>query len=246
MKKIIIFAVIACFLIGTVVFAWQVTIGSQGPVIEVSKADEVICELDGNKFIKLTDGAAYAGLYRNEKGAIVPMLISEDKEAVQYVETATGKTVYANFYTYEVGDKEYYFSDGDYVEKYVEGWQSKDDLPVYYTDTQHYTCSDVAKDIIKNRAAENNGGWLLHIIKSYWYWPIVIAAVVFLFIKTKPYFSSYSSDDDYSYGSSGGMSSTNINRTLDEIDEMKTMKHITDTINSPGYDSESFGPPSDL
>lgn len=246
MKKFIIFAVIACFIIGTIVYAWQITIGSQGPVIEVSTADEVICELEGNQFIKLNDGAAYVGLYRNKKGAIVPMLISEDEEAVQYLETATGKTVYANYYTYEVGDKEYYFSDGDSIERYVEGWQSYSDLPIYYTDTQHSAGTDVAKDIMKDRAADNDGGWLLHIIKNYWYWPIVIASFIFLFIKVIPYFSSGSSDDDYSYGSSGGRSSADISRTLDEIDEMRTMKHISDTINAPGYDSESFGPPSDI
>lgn len=242
MKKFIIFAVIACFIIGTFVFAWQVTIGSEGPVIELSKAGEVICEIEGNKFVKLNDGVATVALYRNEKGAIVPLLISEDEEAVSYKEVSTGKTVGAMSYTKKLGDKKYYFSDPSRIERYVEGWQQSKDLPIYYTDS-----NEPIKDILSSKRAATDGGWLSHIIKNYWYWPIVIAIVIFLIIKVKPYISSGSSHDEYSYGgSSSGMSSADIERTLDDIEETRIMNNITKNINTPGYDPDSFGPSSDL
>ena len=242
MKKFIIFAVIACFVIGTVVFAWQVTIGSEGPVIEVSKAGEVICEIDGAKFVKLNDGVATVGLYHNENGALVPLLISEDEAAVSYKEVSTGKTVGAMPYTKKIGNKKYYYSDPSRIERYVEGWQSSSDLPIYYTDS-----NEPIKDILSSKRAATDGGWLSHIIKNYWYWPLVVAGVVFLIIKVKPLISSGSSDDDYSYGgSSSGMSSADIKRTLDDIEETRIMNNITKNINTPGYDPDSFGPPSDL
>ena len=56
------------------------------------------------------------------------------------------------------------------------------------------------------------------------------------------------SEDDYPSGGSGigGMSSQDINRIPDDIDESRIMNKITTNINTPGYDADSFGSSSDL
>lgn len=243
MKKFIIFGIIACVVIGIIAFAWNAGVGSRGPVLKLSKADEVICELEGNQFVKINDGAAWVGLLHNEKGAIVPILISEDKDAVSYIEVSTGKVTEAVYTPLELGSKQYYYAYGNHIERYVEGWQSKDNLPIYYTDS-----NEPVRDVLSSRNAQNDGGWLKHIVKNYWYVPIIIFALIILIIKVKPFYSSGNNDDDFSSGggSSSGMSSEDINRILDDIDESRIMDKITHNINTPGYDADSFGPPSDV
>lgn len=241
MKKFIIFVIIACIAIGAIALISD-TVDPDKPVLELSKANEVICEIEGNQFVKLNDGVAWVGLLHNEKGAIVPILISEDKDAVSYVEVSTGKVTEAWYTPREFGGKEYYYAYGNHIERYVEGWQESKDLPIYYTDS-----NVPLEDVLKNRNAQNNGGWFKHIAKNYWYVPIVVIVAVFLLIKIKPFYSSGFTENDYpSSGGSSGMSSQDINRILDDIDESRIMDKITKNINTPGYDADSFGPSSDL
>ena len=244
------------------------SIQNEGPVGKtktVSKAGEVICAIDGEVFVKRTDGEALAGLYRNKKGAIVPFLVSKEEAAVSYMVMSTGQVVEA----WSTPTKEgYYYSQADSIEAYVEGYRRTEDLPLYFTDTQSQACADVADAILKQQAIEQAGGETQYFFKTHGKTLLIVLAVVVglvLYViicnyangtitfekKSK---SSRGTDTPTYDGGGGSYPSASDNTTWQDIEDMRIANQIADNLRNPNYDpesfssvtdTESFGPPAE-
>ena len=225
----------------------------------VSKAGDIICAIDGEVFVKCNDGEAVAGLYRNKKGAIVPVLVSKEEAAVSYMVMSTGAVVDG----WSVPTKEgYYYSYGDSIEPYVEGYQRTDKLPLYFTDTQTQACVDVANAILEQQQVEKAGGKGHRFFQKHGKTLLivlgVIAALVLYVIfwnrasggtsttrsSSSSSYSGSSGGSSYSGGSYSG-SSTIHNPTWQDIDDMQTANKIAENLRNPNYDPESFSSVSD-
>lgn len=226
-----------------------------GKTKTVSKAGDIICAIDGEIFIKCNDGEAVAGLYRNKKGAIVPMLVSKEEAAVAYIVMSTGAVVDG----WSVPTKEgYYYSYGDSIETYSEerGFYQTDDLPLYFTDTQSQACSDVADAILEQQQVEKAGGKGARFFQKHGKTLLIVLGVIVALVLYVIFWnrasggtSSTGSSSSSSYsGSSGGSysgSSTINNPTWQDIDDMQTANKIAENLRNPNYDPESFSSVSD-
>ena len=219
--------------------------GYAGKTKIVSKAGEIICAVDGEVFVKRTDGEALAGLYRNKKGAIVPCLVSKDEAAVSYLVMSTGMVV--DGWTTPT-DEDYYYSYGDSIECYVEGYQSNTELPLYFTDVQSQACADTADAILEQQAVEKAGGKTKRFFqkhgKTLWIALAVVAGLV-LWTVFWNYAGGGSSTSSTTSRSSGGSSSAADNPTWRDIDDMQTANNIAANLRDPNYDPESFSSVSD-
>ena len=240
--------------------------GPAGQTKTVSKAGEIICAIDGEIFVKRNGGEAVAGLYRNKKGAIVPMLVSKEEAAVSYIVMSTGAVVDG----WSVPTKEgYYYSYGDSIETYSEerGFYQTDDLPLYFTDTQSQACADVADAILEQQQVEKAGGKGHRFFQKHGKTLLIVLGVIAALVLYVIFWnrasggsasggSSSSSSSSYSSSSGGsyGGSSTIHNPTWQDIDDMQTAQAIAERLRDPNYDpesfssipdTESFGPPCD-
>lgn len=229
----------------TIAFTSMKNEGPVGQTKTVSKAGEVICAIEGEIFIKCNDGEALAGLYRNKKGAVVPFLVSKDEAAVSYVVMSTGAVVDG----WSTPTKEgYYYSYGDSIEPYVEGYQSNDDLPLYFTDTQTQACSDVADAILEQQQVEKAGGKGKRFFQKHGKTLLIVLGVIAALVLYVIFWNRASGGTSTYSGTSStysGNTSTIHNPTWQEIDDMQTATKIAENLRDPNYDPESFSSVSD-
>ena len=103
-------------------------------------AGDVLWAFDGTAFLKLYDGECWGGLMQSKHGAIVPVLISADERAVEYVVSSTGETVSAWSYRYckDWDANRYFFSGGGNIASYTDKPVDTSALPMLYADTGSY------------------------------------------------------------------------------------------------------------
>ncbi len=211
----------------------------------MSNADELICKLNTTFYIKLNDGEAFVALYRNQNNAIVPFLISETKEAVEYM-VSDGTIVRAAPNPKIIDGTEYYYSNADSVPFH---YFDKNACPFYFSSKAGP--SDLINDVLERYEIDADGGEFLYFIKNYWGWLLVIGGfcllMVGLVIKEKVSDllysrSSSSSRSSGGYNSSSGGSSSPTEQQLREMEDMRIVNHINQNLHTPGYDTESFGP----
>ncbi len=161
-----------------------------------------ICQIDGHSFVKLNSGGAFAALYRNPEGAIVPILISKDKSAVEYVFLTTGDIVKAATWDVTIDGETYYFTNADWLDKYTDRlkYQIYREEQLYLSEEQTKACEDTVKDIL-DRVEMNEKGAVWYFISNYWWLVLILVAIgllAFSIIKTN------GNDDDIGTGGYGG------------------------------------------
>ena len=137
----------------------------------VSKAGEVICKIEDTVYVKLNDGEALAAVCYTSSGKIVPVLVSENREAVAYYCSKDGKTYQSNGSTT-------YVEDADYYATYVGQTSSRysgDETPLYYA-----AHGDV-EDILMQRDWEILGWWE-YFWKYYDVWVYIGGAVLVILV----------------------------------------------------------------
>ncbi len=162
----------------------------------------LICQIDGHSFVKTNPGEAYAALYRNPEGAIVPILIGKEKSAVEYVFLDTGDIV-TSVGTFEIDGEIYYATNADWLDKYTSklSYQKYTEDQLYLSEEQHKVCEDTVKDIM-NRLEMNEKGVLWYFISNYWWLVLLFIGIgVFLFFL---FGTKGSGDDSGGYGGGGG------------------------------------------
>jgi len=131
---------------------------------------QVIGKVDGTWFIKTGGGAAYGAFYRNDEGAILPILLSEDENAVSYFISSTGEHVTTSE-SVEKDGKTYYYTAAHWVDRYEKGWQSEKDANYCFFDVEGD--ADAAEEIlIKLEKQEKGLFW--YFVSNYWYWPLLV------------------------------------------------------------------------
>lgn len=81
---------------------------------------DILWAVDGTAFLKLNDGECFMALMKNENLAIVPVLISTDKDAVEYIVSSTGERITARGpFHHDDSDLDYYYSDCNGIDKYT-------------------------------------------------------------------------------------------------------------------------------
>ncbi|MBO5024344.1 MAG: hypothetical protein J6D11_08600 [Clostridia bacterium] len=146
------------------------------------KKFQIIGKIDDTYFIKAGEGTAYGAFYRNDEGAILPMLVSESKDAVNYIISSTGQ--YTKTYSSPTIEKDgvtYYYTNAQWIDRYTENkqdWQSEKDANYLFADERKD--NEAAKDVlIAVEKAEK--GVFMYVLSNYWYWPlIIIVAIGFL------------------------------------------------------------------
>lgn len=143
---------------------------------------QIIGKIDDTYFIKVGEGTAYGAFYRNDEGAILPMLVSESKDAVNYIISSTGQ--YTKTYSSPTIEKDgvtYYYTNAQWIDRYTENkndWQSEKDANYKFIDERKD--GSAAEDVlIAVEKAEK--GVFMYVLSNYWYWPlIIIVAIGFL------------------------------------------------------------------
>lgn len=140
---------------------------------------QVIGKVGGTYFIKAGEGTAWGAFYRNDEGAIIPMLVSENRDAVNYIVSSTGEyTKTSNTSAVEKDDVTYYHTNAHWINRYTEktsGWQSESDANYLFIDERND--STVAEELlIEVEKAEKGLFW--YYLSNYWYVPLLI--IVFL------------------------------------------------------------------
>lgn len=212
----------------------------------VNSADELICKLGTAFFEKVNDGMAYVALYRNEKGAIVPILIGETAESVEY-RVSDGTSVNASNITFEYKGKEYYYSAADSVPAYE---YDESAYPMYFSYSQSQAGLALAKEALEQYEICMAGGEWNYFWQNNWKWVAILGAValVILIAALREQIADGLSDvastrRSSSSADSGSYTNAGTNKSSREIwDEIDVAKEIAKRINTPGYDPESFGP----
>ena len=119
------------------------------------KAGTVLWSFDGTKFLKLNDGECLGVLVSSRFGAVVPLLVSTDKEAVEYVISGTGKKVTAggSWYDEESGI-DYFYSDSWDVGSYTDESIEIASLPIPYVNSSSSKAKDAVKWVVNQKEAE--------------------------------------------------------------------------------------------
>ncbi len=88
----------------------SVSYGADG-IQTVSNSGECLCVLNDIAFIKLTDGEAYMALQKSSGELIMPVLISTDPSAVEYLILSIGKVIKATNSPVDINGVTYYYSE---------------------------------------------------------------------------------------------------------------------------------------
>lgn len=113
--------------------------GTAGRIKSFQKAGDVLWSFDGTAFLKCNDGECYGALMENSRGAVVPVLISRDKQAVEYVVSGTGERVTAgSAWQYEpLGGDSWYYSACGYINSYTGKAVDRSALPMLFAETKY-------------------------------------------------------------------------------------------------------------
>lgn len=144
------------------------------------KKFQIIGKADGTYFIKTGEGTAYGAFYRNDEGAVIPILVSESKDAVNYIVSSTGQyTKTYNTPSIEKDGVTYYYTSSQWIDRYSEeSWQSEKDANYLFLDER--TDGGAAKEVLV-AVEKAEKGVFMYIVSNYWYWPLlVILAIGFL------------------------------------------------------------------
>ncbi len=146
------------------------------------KKFQIIGKIDDTYFIKAGEGTAYGVFYRNDEGAILPMLVSEERDAVNYIVSSTGQ--YTKTYNTQSIEKDgvtYYYTNAHWIDRYTENkldWQSEKDANYKFIDERKDAAAAKNVLIVVEKAEK---GVFMYILSNYWYWPlIIIVAIGFL------------------------------------------------------------------
>lgn len=215
-------------------------------VLVLTSADQFICRLGDTYFYKLNDGEAYAALFYNKKGVIVPVLISEQKEAVEFF-ASDGTLVPAYEFPHEYEGKKYYYSNSDCLT-----CQTGNERPFFFLFSQNRVNGAIVNEIMEQYTDDIGGGFsLLKFIQDNWVWISIVGGIllIILILAAKDKLGEYTSSSNK--GSSGrssdgstytGSDSSDTEQRLQDLDDMEIAQTITKNLNTPGYDTESFGP----
>ena len=211
----------------------------------MSGKGQLICKFGNKFFIKLNEGEAYVALYRNQNNNIVPILISEDKEAVAYM-ISDGTVAEAETFRKYYKGTEYYCAGADYVEDIPDPDANH---PIFATTRYQNTAVGVFDEVMEQLEVEAAGGEFKYFLKNYWGWLLffggVILIIVCVVVKEKISERNYKkSSHSISYsGNYGGESyKTPTEQDLRDMEDMEIAKGISERINTPGYDPEAPGP----
>ena len=140
---------------------------------------QIIGKVGETFFIKTGEGRAFGAFYRNDGGAILPMLVSESAEAVNYIVSSTGdhtKSSYAP--SVEKDGVTYYYTNAHWIDRDTENkqeWQSQDEANYLFIDERQDPI--MAEELlIEVEKAEKGLFW--YYLSNYWYVPLLI--IVFL------------------------------------------------------------------
>lgn len=140
---------------------------------------QIIGKIDDTFFIKVGEGAAYGAFYRNSKGALIPILVSKDSSAVNYIVSSTGQyTKTYNSPNIKKDGTTYYHTSADWIDKYSEkkeGWVSKESANYKYIDKD--TDSSAAKSVLK-AVEKNEKGAFMYYLSNYWHVPLCIIVMI--------------------------------------------------------------------
>lgn len=115
----------------------------------------VLWSLDGTKFLKLNDGECLGALTSTSYGAVVPLLVSTDEEAVEYLVTSTGERIGATGpYHDEASGLDYYYSDCRYISQYATETVDTSSLPITYISIGKKGMGSAVESLIAIREAE--------------------------------------------------------------------------------------------
>ncbi len=227
-----------------------------GSVATLTKAGEIICAIDGTYFVKLHDGEAKAALRENTYNAIVPVLVGESKESVQYVVSGSGQVAGSETHTAEQDSVIYYYTTGEGIGKYTDKTFEINALPLYYTYAKSYEGKNLVYDVIRQAQPKKpsdsaNGGsnGIALIALSIAVVLIVVICIVVKKVRKNRPALSYSSGSGSlsgggSSGHSGSYSGTSVSadeKAKRDFEDMTLIKQVNERLNTPGYDPESFG-----
>lgn len=125
-------------------------------------AGDVLWSLDGTGFLKVSDGECFGALMRSKDGAVVPILVSTDAAAVEYLISSTGEKIQADgpFHHKDSGI-DYYYSKCEYIHRYTESSLKTSSLPILYVDTNspHAAAETVADKLLETEMGEQEYWW---------------------------------------------------------------------------------------
>ena len=204
-----------------------------------SEKNQIIGEIDGNYFIKIGEGTAYGVFVKNRNGALVPQLISEDKEATLYVSSAAEKStqVSSGAVSIDYGGTVYHLSSVNVFEKYTKN-NSESHAPYFFVDASYTAEGARFMKLITRQLEKQEKGAFVYAVSHFWYLPLIIAAVVGGVIALIKLGGSSDAESE-GYGGStytGGPGS--VTHTYGS--DMDTINRINERISSPDYDVAGF------
>ncbi len=226
-----------------------------GGVATLTQAGEIICAIDSTYFVKINNGEAKAALRENTYNAIVPVLVGESKEAVQYVVSGSCQVAGSETHTAEQDGVIYYYTTGEGIGKYTDKTFEINALPLYYTYAKSYEGKNLVYDVIRQAQPKkpsdsaNGGSNGIELIAL----GIAVVLIVVICIVVKKVrenrpahsysFGSSSSSGGESSEYSGSYSGSSVSadeKAKRDFEDMTLIKQMNDRLNTPGYDPESF------
>ena len=214
---------------------------------------DILWTLDGTAFLKRSDGECFGALMETRDGAIVPILVSTDKAAVEYIISDTGKIVTAAGPWHDKdSDTDYYYSNCEYIDRYTDSIIYTSSLPVLYVNANHSALS-AAKQVISATAKEQTeeesspGFHIPGVAVAGGVFALIVIAGLLLwngksdtgvYQGTGSYTSGGTGSDTYSYADSSGSFD---HRLHDDLDAVRHAMDISKEYGEDwiGYDAEA-------
>lgn len=130
-----------------------------------SKAGEILWSKNGTVFVKCNDGVCYGALTRDSDGTIIPVLISEEPDAVEYFVSETGEIVGAGNspWTQKRTNTDYYISERGYKGNSSQKSSSEKNLPIFYVEKSGaYAAEKIMDKLGEGEYGELQYLWMKH------------------------------------------------------------------------------------
>lgn len=214
------------------------------------KAGDILWAFDGTAFLKLNDGECFGALMESTDGAIVPILISTEAAAVEYVVSATGELITSGeSWHHKDSGIDYYYSQCGNIEQYTDRPIKTSSLPILYINQKGAL---TAGEIIADKRLEAEYGkmkylWMKLKEKAWLFEFLFIVLLMFGFFSlVGPAWGG----DEGSFSGTGSYSDNQSfydERMHDDIDAAIHATRISERYGSDwtGYDPESSGPDPD-